>query len=165
LYLPWWSLLVLIVFVGAAAAGAWAVVGYLGGNFAPGGETPVVIVITSTFTVGPPASPTGIPSAPTLTAQPALPTIPPTGTVPPGIFQVGATVKVVGVGVAGLNVRASPGVEGVVKFRAEEGETFVLREQPQLASNLEWWFVQSETDTTRSGWAARQFLEVVPAQP
>ncbi|MBX3083833.1 MAG: hypothetical protein KF716_19520 [Anaerolineae bacterium] len=165
LYLPWWSLLVLIIFVGAAAVGAWAVVGYLGGNFAPGGETPMVIVITSTYTVGPPATPTDIPGVPTLTPAPALPTIPPTGTTPPGQFQVGATVTVVGVGEAGLNVRSSPGVDGAIKFRALDGETYTLREQPQFASNIEWWFIQSADDTTRSGWAARQYLEVSSAQP
>lgn len=165
LYLPWWSLLILIVFVGAAAVGAWAVVGYLGGNFAPGGGTPVVIVITSTFTVGPPATLTAIPLAPSLTAPAALPTIAPTGTIPPGTFQVGARVKVVGVGVAGLNIRSSPGTDGLVKFRALEEEEFVLREQPQFASNIEWWFVQSESDPNRSGWASRQYLEVLSAQP
>ena len=160
LYLPWWSLLVLIIFVGAAAVGAWAVVGYLGGNFAPGGSTPMVVVITSTYTIGPPATPTDIPGVPTLTPAPALPTIPPTGTTPPGNFTVGATVTVVGVGEAGLNVRSSPGVDGAVKFRAFDGETYTLREQPQFASNIEWWFIQSADDTTHSGWAARQYLEV-----
>lgn len=165
LYLPWWSLLILIVFVGAAAVGAWAVVGYLGGNFAPGGGTPVVIVITSTFTVGPPPTQAAIPLSPSLTAPAALPTIAPTGTVPPGTFQAGARVKVVGVGVAGLNIRSSPGTDGLVKFRAVEEEEFVLREQPQFASNIEWWFVQSDTDTNRSGWASRQYLEVLTAQP
>lgn len=161
LYLPWWSLLILVIFVGAAAVGAWAVVGYLGGNNTPGGSTPMVVVITSTFTVGPPATPTAIPAVAGATAPPPLPTIAPTGTLPPGQFQVGATVKVVGVGEAGLNVRSSPGTDAVIKFRATENEEFKLLEQPQTASGIEWWFIQSASDETRSGWASRDFLEVL----
>jgi hypothetical protein len=164
LYLPWWSLVIMLIFVAAAALGAWAVVGYLGGDNTPGGANPIVVVITSTFTVGPPPTPTPIPIVASITAPANLPTIAPTGTTPPGTFTVGATVKVVGVGIAGLNVRSSPGTEATIKFRANDEELFELREQPQQASGIEWWFIQSPGDPNRGGWAARQFLEVVPAQ-
>ncbi len=161
LYLPWWSLLIMLVFVGCAAVGALLVVDSIGNKFAAGGETPVVIVITSTFTAGPPASPTSIPMPATITPTAPLPTIPPTASLPPGDFAVGETVKVVGVGLSGLNVRSSPGFSSTIKFRAFDDERYVLKDGPQTASSEEWWFIQDPKDDTRGGWASRRFLTVV----
>jgi hypothetical protein len=161
LYLPWWSLIIMLVFVGGAALGAWLVVDQLGGNAPVGGQTPIVVVVTSTYTVGPPPSLTPIPQPATITAPAALPTVAPTGTLPPGDFVIGATVEVVGVGIGGLNVRASPGTDAVIRLRAFDTERFVLREGPQQASGLEWWRIEDPTDSTRTGWAARNFLTVV----
>lgn len=160
LYLPWWSLVIMLAFVGAAAVGAWLIVNQLGGTAAPGG-TPVVIVITATYTIGPPASTTPIPQAPTLTGTAPLPTIVPSVTYPPGIFAIGAKVKVIGVGTSGLNVRSGPGRDATVKFQAAENEVFQLRESPQLASGDEWWFIQDPKDQNRGGWASRQYLQVL----
>jgi hypothetical protein len=161
LYLPWWSLVIMLVFVGCAAVGALLVVNSIGGGVAPGGETPVVIVITSTFTAGPPASPTPIPQPSTLTPTAPLPTIPPTASLPPGNFAVGSTVKVIGVGLSGLNVRTAPGIDSAVKFRASDDELFVLKDGPQTASNEEWWYIQDPKDQNRGGWASRRFLTVI----
>ena len=162
-YLPWWSLVLMLAFVGCMALGALAVVTSLGGSVEPGGSTPLVIVITSTFTVGPPASPTPIPQRPTLTPSLPLPTIPSTLTLPPGNFAVGNTVQVVGVGPSGLNVRSGPGTDATVKFLAQDGQTYVITDGPQSASGDEWWLIQDTADSTRSGWASRRFLTVQPA--
>lgn len=160
LYLPWWSLVVMLIFVGAAAIGAWAVVDTLGGNVAPGGSTPIVIVVTATPTAGPPPTFTPLPAIVPL-ASPALPTIAPTPTLPPGDFRVGAIVEVVGVGLTGLNVRSGPGLSAAVRFIAPEKARFVLKAGPQAASGVEWWELQDPNDLTRTGWASRQFLTVV----
>ncbi len=161
LYLPWWSLVIMLVFVGCAAVGALLVVNSIGSNVVAGGETPIVVVITSTFTVGPPASPTPIPQPATLTPTAPLPTIPPTASLPPGNFAIGETVKVVGVGQNGLNVRSSPGLDATVKFRASDDERYVLKDGPQTASNEEWWFIQDPNDQNRGGWASRRFLTII----
>ncbi|MEP7286116.1 MAG: SH3 domain-containing protein [Chloroflexota bacterium] len=160
LYLPWWSLVVMLAFVGCAAVGALLVVSTLEGNTGVGGQTPIVIVITSTFTVGPPASPTVLPQRATLTATAPLPTIPATLTLPPGNFAIGDTVLVVGVGDSGLNVRSAPGTDANVKFRARDGETYILKDGPQTASNDEWWLIQDQLDQNKGGWASRRFLTV-----
>lgn len=161
LYLPWWTLLIMLIFVGAAAVGAWAVVGMIGGDVLPGGQTPIMIVVTATFTVGPPAPPTPIPQPPTDIPPVILPTIAPTTTLPPGEFRAGVTVEVVGVGIDGLNVRAGPGVSADIRFRANDGDRFVILSGPQTASGLEWWELQSAADATRRGWAARPYLQQV----
>jgi hypothetical protein len=161
LYLPWWSLIIMLVFVGCAAVGALLVVNSIGGNTVPGGQTPVVVVITSTFTVGPPASQTPIPVPATITPTAPLPTIPPTASLPPGDFAIGETVKVVGVGLNGLNVRSAPGTGSTIKFHASEEEHYVLKDGPQTASSDEWWFIQDPNDPNRGGWASRRFLTVI----
>ena len=161
LYLPWWSLIIMLAFVGCAAIGALLVVNSIQNNVAPGGQTPVVVVITSTFTVGPPATQTGIPQPPTLTPTAPLPTIAATASLPPGNFAIGEVVQVVGVGLTGLNVRNSPGTQSAVKFLGKEGDRFVLKDGPQTASNEEWWLIQDEKDSTRNGWASRRFLQAV----
>jgi hypothetical protein len=167
-YLPWWSLLVLVCFVGAAAIGAWAVVSTLGGNTQPGGDRPQVVVVTATFTAGPPPTftPIGQVAPPLggstpLPTPPPLPTIVPTKTLPPGEFKLGATVQVVEVGITGLNVRSGAGTDAAVRFIAPEGSTWILKSGPQQASGLEWWELQDPDDATRTGWAARQFLQAV----
>ncbi|GAB4547542.1 MAG: hypothetical protein OHK0023_09080 [Anaerolineae bacterium] len=158
LYLPWWSLVLMLVFVGAAAVGAWAVVDSVGGNAPPGGATPLIVVVTATYTVGPPPTLTPLPQ---VQPPPILPTIAPTPTLPPGDFRVGVNVKVVGVGVTGLNVRSGAGLGAELRFIAAEGAQFVVVAGPQQASGYEWWEIQSTENPTQRGWAVRNFLEVV----
>ncbi len=163
LYLPWWSLLVMLALVGGLAFGALLIVNTLGGQAAPGGATPIVIVITATYTVGPPASQTPIPLPPTLTPPPPLPTIAPSVTLPPGNFVVGANVQVIGVGPSGLNVRSGPGTQYTAKFLGHDSDIFVLKEGPQSASGEEWWHIQDPNNPNNDGWASRRFLTVIAA--
>jgi hypothetical protein len=158
-YLPWWSLLVLIAFVAAAAIGAWAVVDSVGGAAAPGGQTPIVIVVTATFTVGPPPTLTPLPQVQPTVAP--LPTVVPTATLPPGEFRPGVIVEVVGVGLNGLNIRAGAGTGAVLLFVAPERTRFMIMSGPQNASGLEWWEVREVNAPNRTGWAARNYLQVV----
>ncbi len=160
LYLPWWSLVVMLAAVGGLAFGALVVVNTMGGQAAPGGSTPIVVVITATYTIGPPASQTPIPRPVTLTPTPPLPTIAASVTLPPGNFVIGATVQIVGVGGSGLNVRSGPGKQFTAKFLAKDGEKYVLKEGPQTASDEEWWHIQDANNPNNDGWASRRFLTV-----
>jgi hypothetical protein len=159
-YLPWWSLLVLIAFVAAAAIGAWAVVDSIGGGAPPGGQTPIVVVVTATFTAGPPPTLTALPQVEPPT-QPPLPTIVQTATLPPGEFRSGVIVEVVGVGAAGLNIRSGAGVSANILFLAPEQTRFMIISGPQNASGLEWWEVREVNAPNRTGWASRNYLTVI----
>lgn len=159
-YLPWWSLIVLLVFVGGAAIGAWAVFDSVGGNTPPGGQTPIVVVVTATYTAGPPPTLTPLPQV-QATDAPALPTIVVTATLPPGDFRAGVTVQVVGVGVTGLNIRRGPGINADILFVAAENSRWVIKSGPQNASGVEWWEVQDPNNPSLGGWASRNYLSAV----
>ncbi|CAG0997529.1 hypothetical protein ANRL4_02886 [Anaerolineae bacterium] len=160
-YLPWWSLIIMLVFVGAAAVGAWAVVDSIGGSAPPGGKTPMVVIVTATFTVGPPPSPTALPLPPTSPPPIILATPEPTLTLPPGNFVPGTLVEVIGVGIAGLNIRSGPGIDSVIRFQAPEGSRWLIKSGPQNASGEEWWEVVDPNNQERGGWGARRFFQSV----
>jgi len=160
LYLPWWSLVVMLVAVGCAAVGSLLVVNSLGGAASPGGATPMVVVITATFTVGPPASQTTIPQRASQTPTKALPTIASTATLPAGNIAIGSTIQIVGVGGSGLNVRSGPGKQYTAKFLAFDGQSYLIKDGPQTASDEEWWYIQDPTNPNTVGWASRRFLQV-----
>lgn len=156
LYLPWWSLLVLVGVVALAALLALAGANLLGGQFAPGGETPIVIVITATPTPLP--SPTPPPTHPLPTDVPGA-TAPPEGE--PLEPFVGATVQVLA---EQLNIREGPGLGFEPQFLAPQGSRFRVIGGPQEADNYVWWQVQYLDNPDQQGWAAQEFLEVV-AEP
>lgn len=159
-YLPWWSLLVMLVAVGGLAFGSLLVVGNMGrGEALPGGLTPQIIVITATFTVGPPASQTPIPQRASPTAQRALPTIAPTASLPAGNVALGSAVTIVGVGPSGLNVRSGPGKQYNAKFLAYDGQQYTIKDGPQFASDEEWYYIVSVANPNDGGWASRRFLQ------
>ncbi|NPV68730.1 MAG: SH3 domain-containing protein [Anaerolineae bacterium] len=181
LYLPWWSLLVLLAGVALVATLAILALVSLGGQFAPGGETPVVIVITAT----PTATPTRTPGPPTPTRPSVTATVPlafqatrSTGeaepdttlaatsaiTPPPATpaLRVGAQVEVVEVGAAGLNVREGAGTGFRVLLIAREGSRFEVTGGPEESGDFTWWQIRSLDDPTKEGWAVAEFLRVVP---
>ena len=47
-------------------------------------------------------------------------------------------------------------------FRGEEAEVFVIRDGPQQADGYTWWYLVAPNAETRAGWAAADFLAVVP---
>jgi hypothetical protein len=153
-------MLLMLALVGGLAFGALLVVSTLGSQAAPGGQTPIFVVITATYTVGPPASLTPIPLPATVTPPPPLPTIAPTASLPPGNFAIGSTVQVVGTGTAGLKVHSGPSVTFASRFLAYDGQKFLLKEGPQNADGEEWWHIQDPANPTNEGWAARRFLTV-----
>ena len=64
---------------------------------------------------------------------------------------------------AGLRIRSAPGLNSDTVFRGEEQETFKVADGPQQADGYTWWKVVAPYDETRTGWAAADFLAVVPA--
>lgn len=101
---------------------------------------------------------------PTPTAIPQ-PTATPAGTVTPpaGQFAIGAYVQIKGTGTDGLRIRSAAGLNSDTVFRAEESETFKIKDGPQDADGHTWWYVVAPYDDTRAGWAAADFLAVVPS--
>ncbi len=173
LYLPWWSLVVMVGVVGALAFGILFAAMALVQPATLGDQTPQVRVVTAQPTLSqdfgdaggqaaaPPGAawPTPIPQL-QATATVPLPTPAPSQTLPPGNFTIGVMVQVVGVDTSGLNVRAAPGFNGQPRFLAPEGDTFVIIDGPQNVDGLEWWRVEDPDDPNRVGWAARNYLMV-----
>jgi len=101
---------------------------------------------------------------PTATFVPS-PTPTPAGTVtpPPGQFAIGAYVQITGTGTDGLRIRSAAGLNTDTVFRGEESETFQIKDGPQQVDGHTWWYVVAPYDATRAGWAAADFLAVVPS--
>ena len=110
-----------------------------------------------------PADVTIIPPS-TATPSPA-PTPTPAGTpsAPNGQIGIGAYVQISGTEGAGLRIRTAPGLTSDTVFRGEEAETFKVTDGPQQADGHTWWHVVAPYDETRAGWAAADFLAIVPA--
>jgi hypothetical protein len=85
-----------------------------------------------------------------------------TPTLVPGTIGVGAFVQVSGTGGDGLRLRTSPGLEYEMQFLGLEGELFLVADGPVEADGYTWWFVVGSYDETRQGWAAADFLALVP---
>lgn len=170
LYLPIWSLILMLIIVMGLAAGIIMLVISLGGNKAP--ETaPVVILSTAipsqrpqsfpvspaTATFPPEVDTLRSPVAPLVLAGPTVvtPFISPT----PRPISIGETVIVSDVGADELNVRDSAGViDTTIIFRAAEGTRFTIVDGPRQSDGLTWWQIQDPFDASRRGWAASNYL-------
>lgn len=166
LYLPAWSVGLMLLLVFGIVASIVTLVVTLGGQSAPGGE-PRIIIITaepSNTPSGPPtatvASVEALPSfqAPLPTFGLEGPTLVPVILTPtPIAITIGATVIV---NVNGLNVRSAAGTNNDVVTFASQGDRFTVVAGPQQASNLTWWQVQDPDDPSIVGWAAADYLDV-----
>lgn len=176
LYLPWWSLVIMVAVVGAITLVLVLTLSALAEPKTPGDQAPRVQVITpqptlsQSFLSGAAPQQTegqGLWPTPIRPAQPtptmALPTPIPSPPLPPGNITIGVLVKVVGVGATGLNIRSAPGTgdTNTPRFVAQEESVFVVVEGPQTADGLEWWRLEDPDDSQRYGWAARNYLEVI----
>ncbi len=167
LYLPAWSVGLMLLLVFGITGAIIMLVITLGGGNQPGGE-PQVIIITAGPTDTPEpnqtASVAGVEPLPNL--QGPLPTFGlegptleaiPTATATPPDITVGATVIV---NTDQLRVRPSPGLDNKELFYAAQGDRFTVVGGPQVASDITWWHIQDENDPTRDGWAAADYLDV-----
>jgi hypothetical protein len=114
---------------------------------------------TSALTIIPAPTSTSRPLPPTLTPFP--PTPGPTATTAPGQIAIGVYVQP-STGGAGLRVHTSPGLSADF-FSAFDSEVFLVTKGPETADGYTWWYLTASYDTTRAGWAAQDFLSVVPS--
>ena len=175
LYLPLWSvILMLIVVVGLAGSVIGAVI-LLGGPKNVSGGDPQVIVITAapTETRLPPSEfgPTTTPVTGSGEAQAQIsvplegPTLAPTSTVTPTPLSiaVGGRVEVIGAG--GVNIRIAPGTNQGRVTVGNPGDILTVIGGPEEVDGLTWWQVRKNDG--QSGWAAendrtQELLQAVP---
>ncbi len=134
----------------------------------------VVTFLWMTWSVPPKPDPAGLMAAmtvipaPTGTARPAIATLDPYAPTPtltpiPGQLSVGAYVQIVGTEGQGLRIRSTPGLAGEQQFMGFDSEVFLIQDGPREADGYTWWYLVSNYDDGRAGWAASSFLEFIPA--
>lgn len=80
----------------------------------------------------------------------------------PGMIGVGSYVQISGTEGSGLNVRAAAGLSNEVNFLAFDSEVFEVRGGPEVVDGFTWWYLVTPVDESRNGWAASNFLSLVP---
>ncbi len=86
-----------------------------------------------------------------------------TPSLEPGKIGVGAYVQISNTEGQGLRLRAAPGLGGEQAFLGYDEEVYQVREGPQELDGHTWWYLVAPYDETRAGWAAADFLSVVPS--
>ena len=113
-----------------------------------------------------PADLTIIPASTSTPIFTAVPTIDPllvgTPTIPAGVIAIGSYVQITGTDGDGLRLRSAPGVTSELLFLGEEAEVFQVKDGPKDANGYTWWYLVAPYDASRAGWAASNFLTVVP---
>ena len=112
-----------------------------------------------------PADLTMIPAPTHTPAATAIPTIDPLAspTIDATTISINGYAQITGTGGDGLRIRSAPGLNSDTVFRGEESEVFLVKDGPQTADGYTWWYLVASYDDTRAGWAASEFLAVVPA--
>lgn len=112
-----------------------------------------------------PADLTVIPAPTHTPAASATPTVDPLAspTFDPTIIHIEGYVQITGTEGDGLRIRLAPGLNSETVFRGEEAEVFLVKDGPQEADGYTWWYLVASYDDTRAGWAASEFLAVVPS--
>lgn len=168
LYLPAWSVGIMLLLVFGIVGAIVMLVITLGGQNAPGGQ-PRVVIITAEPSDTPGATVVQEPTSPAVEPLPDFqgpiptfalegPTLAPIILSPtPVAITIGATVIV---NVEGLNIRSAPGTSNDVVTFGSVGDRFTVVEGPEQASNLTWWHITDPDDPERDGWAAADYLDV-----
>ena len=113
-----------------------------------------------------PADLTMIPAPTHTSSAPIIPTNDPliaTPTLAANTIGISGYVQISGTEGEGLRIRSTAGLNSETVFRGEEAEVFVVRDGPQSADGYTWWYLVAPYDETRAGWAAADFLAVVPS--
>jgi hypothetical protein len=79
------------------------------------------------------------------------------------MIGVGVYVQIFGTEGSGLNIREGTGLTTEVRFVAYEAEVFEVRDGPVVVDDFTWWLLVTPVDEARSGWAAANYLSVVPS--
>lgn len=96
----------------------------------------------------------------------AVPTLDPrmiTPTPAPGELYIGGYAQIQGTEGEGLRIRAQPGLGGQTVFFGGESEVFLIKDGSTEVDGYIWWYLVAPYDQTRAGWAAADFLALVPA--
>ncbi|RJP47695.1 MAG: hypothetical protein C4583_16220 [Anaerolineaceae bacterium] len=101
-------------------------------------------------------------STPLATPAPTLDPLASTPTLPADVIVIGGYVQINGTGGDGLRLRSAPGLTSEQLFLGEDAEVFQVRDGPQEANGYIWWYIVAPYDESRAGWAAANFLAVVP---
>jgi hypothetical protein len=80
----------------------------------------------------------------------------------PGQIGIGVYVQVA-TGGDTLHIRAEPGLGNEPLFMAFDSEVFLVTKGPQQADGYTWWYLTASYDASRAGWAAQDFLTVIPS--
>jgi hypothetical protein len=86
-----------------------------------------------------------------------------TPTLPANEVSNGGYVQITGTEGEGLRLRATPGLAGEDLFLGFDEEVFQVRDGPQQVDGYTWWYLAAPYDESRAGWAAADFLAVVPS--
>ena len=126
----------------------------------PAAPAPDLTPASAVLTVipAPTSTPRNLP--PTLTPIP--PTAMPSPTPAAGEIAIGVYVQVATGGDA-LRVREEPGLSTAPLFLAFDSEVFLVTNGPQQADGYTWWYLTASYDASRAGWAAQDFLTVIPS--
>ena len=98
--------------------------------------------------------------AATLTYDPYAPT--PTNTPAPGQIVVGTVVQISGTQGVGLRIRSDPGLNSKQLFLGFDTEAYTVMDGPRQVDGYTWYYLAAINDQTRTGWAASNFLTVIP---
>lgn len=128
----------------------------------PAAPAPDLTPASAALTVIP--APTSTPRTlpPTLTPIPPSPA--PSPTPAPGEIAVGVYVQPT-TGGEGLRVHTEPSLSADLAFpdAAFDSEVFLVTNGPQQADGYTWWYLTASYDASRAGWAAQDFLTVIPS--
>lgn len=111
----------------------------------------LTVIPAPTGTPLPPATPTVDPSAPT-----------PTLVLAPGQIAIDSYVQIKGTEGQGLRIRSAPGLNTEPLFVGYDAEVFVVKDGPRQADGYTWYYLVAPYDTTRAGWAASDFFNIIP---
>lgn len=114
---------------------------------------------SSALTIIPAPSSTPRPLPATLTPLPQTPAA--SSTPAPGQIAIGVYVQP-STGGEGLRIRSQPGLNSEF-FSAFDSEVFLVTKGPEQADGFTWWYLTASYDTSRAGWAAQDFLAVIPS--
>lgn len=92
--------------------------------------------------------------------DPYMPTAVPTPV--PGQIGIGSMVQVTGTEGIGLRFRSSAGLAGKEVFMGFDTEAFRVVDGPRQLDGYTWYFLESANDDQRSGWAASNYLTLLP---
>ena len=84
---------------------------------------------------------------------------------PDNEIAIGAYIQITGTEGVGLRLRAGPGLSTELLFLGEDSEVFQVKDGPKEADGYTWWYIVAPYDDSRAGWAAANFLTVVPPPP